>query len=149
MGPYTIVNILDEDTYEIQGEEGRTISPVHAQQLKRYIPAEESNNLTVRSSPEVAPTLPPRDSSTEPTAATENSQGNVQPRATAKRRGPPRKTALLVRPGKRASGGRPTSATGPTEPKHGPGRPKGSKKKPAPIDADQISPRPTRASVKR
>ena len=39
LGPYTIVNILGQNTYEIQGEDGQTIRPVHAQQLKRYVSA--------------------------------------------------------------------------------------------------------------
>ena len=144
------MNILGENTYEIQGEDGRTIRPIHAQQLKRYVSAGEPKDYLDISNQGVAQSLPPRDPSAERSAPADDlvSQGDVRPRATAKRRGPPRKTALLVRSGKHASEGRPERVVGPTEPKRGPGRLKGSKNKPVPVDPGQISPRRTRASKK-
>ena len=149
--PYTIVNILGENTYEIQGEDGRTIRPVHAQQLKRYVAAAEPKDYFDRSNQGVARALPSRDSPVERSAPTGDIviQESVQPRSMVKRRGPPRKTALLVRPGKRVSDGRIKRGVGPTEPKQGPGRSKDSKKKSVPVNPGQISPRRNRASKQR
>ena len=100
------MDILGQNTYEIQGEDGRTIRPVHAQQLKRYVSAGKPRDYPDISNQGVARLLPLTDSSAECSAPAGDlvSQGDVQSRAMAKRRSPPRKTALLVRPGRAMAG---------------------------------------------